>query len=129
MLSWTGTDYMHNMLKHNRVRLPNEAYAMLKLFPLVDWHMRGKHASLSSETDEELKLFVADLYDMFQRSRNTVTTMNHNRFVGSIGDGNGNGDSNHHSHHEMSDKECKDLWTNHYSLIAHKYGAGGDLRW
>lgn len=112
LLSWTSTEYMYSMLKHNNVRLPKEAYAILKLFPLVDWHSRGKHTSLSNEDDEELKLFVADFYDMRQRSQDKILS----RAGGAIAK-------------EMSDGECKDLWTNHYSLIAKKYGAGDILRW
>jgi len=110
LLSWTSSDYMYCMLKHNRVVLPKEAYAILKLFPLVDWHTRGKHISLSSENDEELKLFVADFYELFQRSQDKVLSA---------------GGANN----ELSDKECRDLWTNHYSLIAKKYGAGDILKW
>ena len=111
LLSWTSSEYMHGMLRHNRVRLPREAYTILKLFPLVDWHTRGKHTSLSNETDEELKPFVADFYELMHRSRKMV------RSRGCA------------SHREITDKECHDLWTNHHSLIAQKYGAGGILDW
>eukprot|EP00536_Pseudo-nitzschia_multiseries_P005948 jgi/Psemu1/191914/e_gw1.121.138.1 len=109
LLSWTGSDYMYYMLKHNDVRLPKEAYAILKLFPLVDWHSRGQHTALSSDDDEELKLFIADFHDICQRSHNMIL----------CNDG----------FEEMSDEECTNLLTNHYGLIAHKYGAGGILRW
>jgi len=115
LLSWTSCDYMYDMLKHNHVLLPKEAYAILKLFPLVDWHTRGKHISLSNEIDEERKPFVADFYEMFQRSRDTMMMMTNN-------------DSNS-KESMMSDEECQELWTNHYSLIANKYGAGGILEW
>lgn len=108
LLSWSSSDYMHSMLQHNNVRLPNEAYAVLKLFPVVDWHTRGKYASLSNETDEELKLFVAEFYELFQQSLEMVSAG---------------------KHHELSDGECEQLWKNHYSLIAKKYGAGGVLDW
>mmetsp|Transcript_8513 Transcript_8513/g.20996 ORF Transcript_8513/g.20996 Transcript_8513/m.20996 type:complete len:783 (+) Transcript_8513:252-2600(+) len=109
LLSWTGNDYMYSMLEHNRVRLPREAYAILKLFPLVDWHSRGEHTSLSNDDDEELKLFVAEFHDMYQRSHNTILSDD--------------------APEDMSDEECKELWENHYSRIAHKYGAGGMLNW
>jgi GNAT superfamily N-acetyltransferase len=115
LLSWTSCDYMYDMLKHNHVLLPKEAYAILKLFPLVDWHTRGKHISLSNETDEERKPFVADFYEMFQRSRDNLMMMMMT--------------NNNKSKEMMSDEECKELWTNHYSLIANKYGAGGILEW
>jgi len=111
LLSWTSSEYMHGMLRHNRVRLPSEAYAILRLFPLVDWHTRGKHTSLSNEEDEVLKPFVADFHELFRRSRDSF------RSGGCAG------------HHEMTDEECRDLWTNHYSLIAKKYGAGDALNW
>lgn len=109
LTSWTGSDYVYFMLKHNRVRLPKEAYAILKLFPLVDWHSRGLHTALSNDDDEELKLFVADFYDMRQRSHDMILSND--------------------TREEMGDKECKELWANHYSLIANKYGAGDILEW
>jgi inositol oxygenase len=115
LLSWTSCDYMYAMLKHNNVLLPKEAYAILKLFPLVDWHTRGKHTSLSNETDEERKPFVADFYEMFQRSRDKMIAMTNN--------------TSNRKEMMMSGEECKKLWTNHYSLIANKYGAGGILEW
>jgi GNAT superfamily N-acetyltransferase len=112
LLSWTSSDYMYDMLKHNHVRLPGEAYSILQLFPLVDWHRRGRHSSLSNETDEELKPFVAEFYELVDRSRETMIRA----------EGGTNSE-------EMSDGECGELWKNHYSLIANKYGAGGILEW
>lgn len=106
LLSWTSSEYMYRMLKHNKVRLPNEAYAILRLFPLVDWHSRGEHAVLSNSEEEELKLFVAEFYDLKQRSEERM-----------IRGG------------TLTESECNELWTNHYSLIANKYGAGDILQW
>uniref|UniRef100_A0A7S0TB77 Inositol oxygenase n=1 Tax=Pseudo-nitzschia delicatissima TaxID=44447 RepID=A0A7S0TB77_9STRA len=109
ILSWTSNEYMYHMLKHNNVRLPTEAFAILRLVPLVDWHKWGNHESLSNEDDEEVKPFVADVYELFERSRDTVTSSRSSK--------------------ETSERECRELWTNHYSLIANKYGAGGILEW
>ena len=110
-LSWTSGEYMYHMLKHNGVSLPTEAYAILKLFAIVDWHKRGKHLSLVNEADEEAKPFVIDFHDIFVRSSQAV--MN----------------SSDSSIEELNDNECNELWTNHYSRIARKYGAGGALKW
>jgi hypothetical protein len=113
LLSWTSSEYMTSMLQHNNVMLPKEALAILKLFPLVDWHSRGKHTTLSNTDDEELKPFVADFYDLCQRAQRSILPSSTPTGI------------------EMSDKECHDLWVNHYSLIASKYGIGdGDiLKW
>ena len=109
LLSWTSGEYMYHMLEHNEVRLPSEAYTILKLFPLVDWHKRGNHISLSNEADEDVKPFVTDFHNLFERSRDAVM--------------------NSSGGEEMSETECRELWANHYSLIANKYGAGGILEW
>jgi len=109
LLSWTSNEYMYHMLKHNNVRLPTEAYAILRLLPVVDWHKWGNHESLSNEGDEEVKPFVADVYELFKRSRDAAICSR--------------------SSTEMSESECRELLTNHYSLIANKYGAGGILEW
>jgi hypothetical protein len=113
LLSWTSSEYMASMLHHNNVVLPKEAFAILRLFPLVDWHSRGKHTTLSNDDDEEIKSFVADFCDLCKRTQRSILS------------------SSTSTGKEMSDKECHDLWVNHYSLIANKYGMGdGDiLKW
>jgi len=111
LLSWTSNEYMYHMLKRNNVMLPMEAYAILRLFPLVDWHKWDSHGWLANEDDQEVKPFVADVYELFQRSRDAMMS-NKSR-----------------TSKEMSENECTELWTNHYSLIANKYGAGGILDW
>lgn len=110
LMSWSTNEYMYHMLKHNDVMLPMEAYAILRLFPLVDWHKWGNHGLLANEDDEEVKPFVADIYDLFQRSRDAMM-------------------SNRITSKEMTENESTELWTNHYALIANKYGAGGILEW
>jgi len=121
LVRWASCDYMYMMMKHNDVRLPEEAFTILKLFPLVDWHSRGEHTSLSSETDEELKPFVAGFYEMFERSRDAVV---HSETCESS-----SSSSSSSSSKDLSDDDCKELWKNHYSFIVNKYGAGGFLEW
>jgi len=108
LLSWTSNEYMTYMLLHNNVMLPKEAFVLLKLFPLVDWHTKGKYTALSNDADEEMKTFVADFHDICLRAQNNV--------LSSTGK-------------EMSDSECNDLWKNHYSLVASKYGMADALKW
>ena len=113
LLSWTSSEYMTSMLQHNNVMLPKEALVLLKLFPLVDWHSRGKHTTISNDDDEELKSFVADFYDLCQRAQCSILPSSTSTGI------------------EMSDEECHNLWVDHYSLISSKYGMGdGDiLKW
>ena len=103
LLSWSSSEYMYAMLQHNGVALPEEAYLVLKLFPLVDWHSRGMHTLLSNETDREAHPFVVDFHDISQRVNESTMIRDCK---------------------ELTGEECQALWNDHYSLIFQKYGAG-----
>mmetsp|Transcript_24212 Transcript_24212/g.42556 ORF Transcript_24212/g.42556 Transcript_24212/m.42556 type:complete len:669 (-) Transcript_24212:52-2058(-) len=107
LLSWTSNDYMYFMLKYNSISIPDEAFTVLKLSRLVDWHCRGEYTSLSNEEDEQMKQFVADFYDLCIRAQQSLSQ----------------------SKKELSDNECNSLWDSYYSHIVQKYGARKQLCW
>lgn len=108
LLSWTGNEYLYYMLKNNNdVVLPDDAYSLLKLYPLLEWHSNGFHSVLANEVDNDLKQSVKDFYGLCQTAHLSLSV----------------------TQEEMSQDRCDYLWKTHYSLVARKYGACDSLRW
>jgi hypothetical protein len=95
---------MHGMLKHNEVELPDEAFAVLRLFALKDWHTNQYHEILTNEDDIDSLPFVKDFNDLRQDARKIM-----------------------YASAELTDNECDALWNSYYARIAKKYGADGAL--
>jgi inositol oxygenase len=102
LLTWTGPEYMYHFMTHNNVSIPSEGFAVLRLFPLFDWHTLGGYEILANEDDVDVHPFVLD-FDEMRRSAMRST--------------------------EMSEEECDVLWFTHYSHLVSKYGADGLLMW
>jgi len=104
LLSWTGQEYLHNMLKHNEVGIPDEGIAIIRYFLLNEWHTHDEFHSFQSVDDEDLKSLVLDFYDLRQRVERNLNK-------------------------ELSDKDCDKLWKTHYEWIATKYDCSRVLDW
>ena len=108
MASWTSSEYMYRMLKHNNCGLPDEGFKLLKLGALVDWHTHGRHDEFSDDSDEQVRQSVADFHGLCERARRLVSER-------------GN---------DFSDSKCDALWHGHYSFVVRKYtGTEGNLSW
>ncbi len=106
MFAWTGPEYMYHMLIHNHVEIPEDGFAMLRFFPLEDWHSRRLYNQLLSEDDHDMQLLVKDFHKFLQaKERGCEEAL------------------------EMTRDDCEELWKSHYSHIAVKYKADGSLRW
>lgn len=107
ILAWTGPEYLASMLHYNQVMdLPDEAYAVLRLFLLKDWHAKHLYAELASDDDREVLSFVVE----FDALRWKATR-------DSLGQA------------ELTTEECQHLWDSRYANIAAKFGADRELRW
>ncbi|CAB9526378.1 Inositol oxygenase [Seminavis robusta] len=105
-LTWSGPEYLHMMLQHNEVDLPQEGFDLLRLFQLRDWHTKGLYDSLANEDDEEIQSFIVD-FDQLRKHTLEVCL----------------------SSPELTDTECDQLWRSHYACIAAKFGADVVLEW
>jgi hypothetical protein len=105
-LSWTGPEYMYNMLKHNGVELPEEAFAVLRLFPVNDSERQQCSKALAETIDHDVLCIVQDFCDIRETAR-------HNLF----------------STQELNEIDCTSLWKSHFSRIFEKYGADKQLQW
>jgi len=103
-LSWTGPEYMYFMLKHNGASLPEEAFGVLRLFPLGDWHTHDEYLYFSSKVDNDMKDFVLEFDKMRKSVRRDCAE-------------------------DLSDIECNALWEEYYESICHKYECGQMLSW
>lgn len=104
LLIWSGTEYLYHCLKHNDVDLPEEGLAVLRLFPLFDWHSKKLYENLMDEDDREIMPFVRD-FDQLRRQAISSLKV------------------------ELTDAECDRLWYSHYERLAAKFGAEGILEW
>lgn len=105
-LTWSGPEYMYNMLKFNDVDLPDEAFSVLRLFSLTDWHSKNLYDNLVNDDDSEVLPFVLDFDNLQRQARHSCLR-----------------------EAELTDEECDRLWDSHYASIAAKFDAGSCLHW
>lgn len=107
-LAWTGPEYVYHMLRHNGAVLPEEGMAILRLFPLGDWHCYGECGHLANEDDEDLREWVAEFDELRRRARRECTSI---------------------QREDLSDADCRRLWETSYAPIAAKYGCDHTFSW
>lgn len=105
-LSWTGPEYMRHVLKHNNVDLPDEAFSVLRLFLLYDWHTKNLYENLANDDDVDVRQFVISFDRLRRQARQECLRST-----------------------ELSNVECDRLWHSHYAAIVAKFDAGNDLKW
>ena len=105
-LTWSGPEYLVNMFRHNEVDLPEEAFSVLRLFSLCDWHSKNLYLNLANEDDQEIHPFVVD-FDKLRRQAKHACLRDE----------------------ELTTEECDLLWESHYAAIAAKFGADDVLEW
>lgn len=103
---WTGPEYLYNMLNHNGVDLPEEAFVVLRLFPIDESEREECSKAMTEIVDHDALCIVQDFCDILETARHTVF-----------------------STEELHEKACSSLWDVHYSRIFEKYGADKVLRW
>jgi inositol oxygenase len=106
MLSWTGSEYVYEMLRHNGVLLPEEGLRMIRYASLQDWHTFGCYSSLTNDADTENQQSIAEYAGILDASVFKCRVAR-----------------------EMTDQECDELWESHYYAIATKYELDGELSW
>ena len=105
LLTWSGPEYMYYMLKHNDSFIPDEGLAMVRYCTLGDWHTHNEYDMFASEDELDLKKFVAG----FDELRRSVL--------------------NRPDLEDLSDKDCEQLWEQHYGHLVEKFGLTDNLRW
>jgi inositol oxygenase len=103
--TWTGPEYMYNVLRLNASELPTEAALVLRLAALGDWHSGTCYRELESDDDRDVKDLVAEFDAVYNAS-----------FLSQGG-------------RSLSDEECDELWHTYYAPIASKYNLDGQLTW
>ena len=96
---------MYYMLKHNDSFIPDEGLAMVRYCTLGDWHTHNEYDMFASEDELDLKKFVAG----FDELRRSVL--------------------NRPDLEDLSDKDCEQLWEQHYEHLVEKFGLTDNLRW
>mmetsp|Transcript_25320 Transcript_25320/g.62341 ORF Transcript_25320/g.62341 Transcript_25320/m.62341 type:complete len:98 (+) Transcript_25320:1642-1935(+) len=97
---------MYNMLKHNGVDLPEEAFVMLRLFAVNDSEREQCSKALAETVDHDALCIVQDFCDVQETARQTLFSTK-----------------------ELHEIDCTSLWNSHFSRIFEKYGADKQLQW
>jgi hypothetical protein len=58
LLNWSGAEYMHYFLQHNRTALPLEAQAIVRYLELDLWHSGTQYDHLTNARDDEMREWV-----------------------------------------------------------------------
>lgn len=105
-LLWTGPEYMYSMLKYNKVELPEEAFVILRLFPLK----KSERLQCSSDLAENVTYDSLCIVQDFCRVREDAIQQTFSTIY-------------------MSEIDCNMLWSSHFARILEKYGADKELEW
>ena len=58
LLSWGHDEYLYNVLKHNKSKLPKQALNIIRFHSFYPWHTFGNYEHLMKPEDEETKKWV-----------------------------------------------------------------------
>jgi len=70
LMSWGHDEYMYQVLKHNKVKLPDIACKIIRFHSFYPWHNGGDYTHLASPSDEETKKWVLrfNQYDLYTKN-------------------------------------------------------------
>lgn len=58
LMSWGHDEYMYQVLKHNKSKLPDIALKIIRFHSFYPWHNSGDYTHLTTPKDEETKKWV-----------------------------------------------------------------------
>ncbi|KAL3762887.1 hypothetical protein ACHAWU_001034 [Discostella pseudostelligera] len=106
LLMWSGCEYVYYLLRHNHATLPDEAFAMLRYFLLVDWHAHHDYSSLTNDIDDDMLPFVQEFVALRRRVKLSCVDCG-----------------------DLTDHQCNFLWDIHYANVAAKYNCDHMFDW
>ncbi|CAG9767756.1 unnamed protein product [Ceutorhynchus assimilis] len=71
LISWGHDEYLYNMLKHNKTKLPEHALKMIRFHSFYPWHTGEDYGHFMTEHDQtEIKKWVLafNQYDLYTKS-------------------------------------------------------------
>ncbi|KAL9883171.1 myo-inositol oxygenase [Glossina fuscipes fuscipes] len=70
LMSWGHDEYMYQVLKHNKTKLPDIACKIIRFHSFYPWHTGGDYQHLATTEDEETKKWVSifNRYDLYTKS-------------------------------------------------------------
>lgn len=106
LLMWSGCEYVYYLLRHNHATLPDEAFAMLRYFLLVDWHAHHDYSLLTNDIDDDMLPFVQDFVALRRAVKLSCVDCG-----------------------DLTDDQCNFLWYSHYANVAAKYTCDHVFDW
>ena len=86
MCSWGHDEYLYQVLKHNKVTLPEEALYVIRYHSLYPYHNKGSYSHLVDEKDKQmfewLKTF--NQYDLYSKSDENIDTVENREYYNKL---------------------------------------------
>lgn len=60
VMSWGHDEYLYQVLKHNKAKLPEEAMHMIRFHSFYPWHAGGDYMHLCNENDVKMMDWVLE---------------------------------------------------------------------
>ncbi|XP_034237286.1 inositol oxygenase-like [Thrips palmi] len=78
IMSWGHDEYLYQVLKHNKAKLPEEALYMIRFHSFYPWHAGGDYMHLCNEKDKKMMEWVLEFnkYDLYTKSDEDLPDMN-----------------------------------------------------
>lgn len=70
LCSFGHDEYLYRLLKFNKIKLPDEAYYMIRFHSLYLWHDKNEYIYFENEQDKKMKTWVRifNRYDLYTKS-------------------------------------------------------------
>ena len=86
LMSFGHDEYLYQLLKHNNVKLPDEAYYMIRYHSCYLWHQNNKYDHLMNDKDKKMKAWVKlfNKYDLYTKENLDFDTNTLRLYYGKI---------------------------------------------
>jgi len=84
--SFGHDEYLYQLLRRNKVELPEEAYYMVRFHSLYPWHKENAYAWLEDDTDRRMKWWVRlfNKYDLYTKAPRKVDEVEARAYYGGL---------------------------------------------
>ena len=86
MCSWGHDEYLYQVLKHNKVDLPEEALYVIRYHSLYPYHNKGSYTELLDDKDKKMFKWLKKFseYDLYSKSDESIDTPENREYYHSL---------------------------------------------
>jgi len=69
LMAWGHDEYLYQVMKHNKVTLPEEAFYVVRYHSFYPWHHKGAYNHLTNEQDRKMLFWVQEFqkHDLYSK--------------------------------------------------------------